>query len=84
MAMGGQKFLYYTPWCMSDTAAIACGLSYNGQDSKTQEHKWDRIVNIYIYNVECGTSPNGMMSAWNHQVHLWLKHYVHLRLVTKG
>jgi len=29
MAMTSQRFMYYTPWCFSDSSLIACGLAYN-------------------------------------------------------
>jgi hypothetical protein len=71
--MSGQRYLYYTPWCMSDAASIACGLSYNGEDKETKEPKFDRIVNIYVYNVECGTSPNMMMSVSSSFSHIFFR-----------
>ena len=30
MTMTGQKFMYYTPWCFTDSSCIACGIAYNG------------------------------------------------------
>jgi lysophospholipid acyltransferase len=31
-----------------------------------------------------GESPVELMKCWNHQTHLWLKHYVMTRLISKG
>lgn len=42
--------MYYSPWCFSDAAMIACGLAYNGTEKGT--HAWDYIVNIYILDLE--------------------------------
>ena len=33
----------------------------NGKDKHTGEHKFDRVLNIYIANVELGNSPNFMI-----------------------
>lgn len=60
MAMSNQRYLYYTPWCITDGAVIASGLGYNGKDEKTGKDKFDRIISIYILEVEFGLSPNSM------------------------
>jgi lysophospholipid acyltransferase len=79
IAMTGQRFMYYTPWCLSDASGISCGISY--QDSTKT---WDRIVNIYVIALETSGTPIEMMKFWNHQIHQWLKHYVQARVVTPG
>lgn len=81
--MTGQRFMYYTPFCFSDSSLIACGISYNGTIKKDGKliYKWDKIVSIYIYALETAGSPVEMMRYWNHQIHLWLKNYVTARLV---
>lgn len=61
IAMTGQRFMYYTPWCISDAAVISCGLSYQ-HSSKS----WDRIVSIYIIDLETSATPIEMMRFWNH------------------
>lgn len=82
-AMTIQRFMYYSPWCLSDAAMISCGLAYNGTDNGT--HKWDRIYNISIYDLEIGSSSCiSMMAYWNHTVHLWLKRHVQERAVQPG
>ena len=58
MAMSNQRFLYYVPWCITDGATIASGLGYNGKDQKTGRDLWDRVVNVYILEVELGLSCN--------------------------
>ena len=55
--MTNQRFLYYTGWCVTDGSVIASGLGYKGQDPKTGEHKFDRVVSIRIMEVEAGLSP---------------------------
>ena len=86
VAMTGQRFMYYTPFCFSDANMIACGISYNGSNYKDGKliHKWDKIVNVSIIALEYATSPVEMMRLWNHQTHLWLKNYVTLRMVKPG
>jgi len=83
VAMTGKRFFYYTPFMISNGTMIACGLSYNGQDIKTDDkgetticEKWDTIVGVYLMGVETADSCMTMLQAWNHQVHLWLKFYV--------
>lgn len=46
LAMTGQRFMYYSPWCLSDAALIGCGLAYAGTENG--EHKWDGMYNISI------------------------------------
>jgi hypothetical protein len=61
IAMTSQRFLYYTPWCLTDSAMIACGISYDGEDEKTKSPKFYKIVQVHILEVELGTSPATMM-----------------------
>lgn len=58
--MTSQRFLYYVPWCITDASVIACGLGYNGKDKTTNKNKYDRILSIYILEVELGTSASNM------------------------
>lgn len=68
IAMTGQKFMYYSPWCLSDASMIACGLAYNGTEKG--QHKWDHIVNVYILELEVySSSCIQMMAFWNHTIH---------------
>ena len=39
MAMTGQRFMYYTGWCMSDAGCIACGISYQDLNSSEKSQK---------------------------------------------
>lgn len=83
IAMTAQRFMYYSPWCFSDAAMIACGLSYNG--TETGKHRWDYIVNIYILDLEIySSSCIQMMALWNHTVHQWLKRGVQDRVIAPG
>jgi hypothetical protein len=61
VAMTNQRFLYYVPWCITDGTMMAFGIGYNGRDEKTKEHKFDRIISIYILEIEFGLSPVQMM-----------------------
>jgi len=56
IAMVGQRFLYYVVWCWTDATCIAAGLGYNGKEPDGR-NRWDKIVGIYIIDVECGISP---------------------------
>jgi len=84
VSMTVRRFFFYIPFLLSNGTVIACGLSYNGKDKKSGADKWDKIVSLYIMGVEGANSCMEMLKAWNHQVHLWLKFYVQLRLVTPG
>lgn len=66
MAMTNQRFLYYTPWCITDGAVIASGLGYGGTDPTTKKPIWDYITSIRIREVELGVSPNTMMTVSSH------------------
>jgi len=55
--MSAQRYLYYSAWCITDSAVMASGLGYNGKDAKTGAHRFDRIVSINILEVELGLSP---------------------------
>lgn len=78
-----MRLFYYSGWCITDGAMIASGLAYAGKD-KNGEEKFDHIYGINIYEVEFGLSAQIMMQHWNHQIHLWLKHYVYNRTLVKG
>lgn len=67
---------------MSTGAIVASGLGYNGE--KNGEHAWDKIVSVYIWEVETSASPIEMLRFWNHQVHLWLKFYIMARVTPVG
>ena len=74
VAMTVKRFFYYNPFTMTTGAIVASGLGYN--DVKNGEHQWDKIVSVYIWEVESSASPIEMLRFWNHQVHLWLKFYI--------
>jgi lysophospholipid acyltransferase len=82
--MISQRFLYYSTWSVADGSIIASGLGYAGQDKKTGEERFNQIYNINIFEIEFGLSPQIMMQHWNHQIHLWLKHYVYNRTLIPG
>jgi len=83
-AMQLKKFFYYTPFCFTTGAIIASGLGYNGKNKDTNQDKWDKIISVYIWELETSTSPLDMLRYWNHMVHLWLKYYIYGRLVEPG
>lgn len=75
--------MFYIPWCLTDSALIACGLAYKSNSPKIGD-TWDRIVSVYVWALESNPSPPAKMVYWNHTVHLWLKNHVAMRLVKKG
>ena len=64
VAMSLRRCFYYTPFCMTTGALISCGLGYNGVDKGVE--KWDKIVGVYIWEVETSSSPIEMLRYWNH------------------
>ena len=89
----GQRQFYYIAFMFETSDIIASGLGYNGREvvkgeSKDSfaiggDHKWDKIIGVYIYEVETASNCNSLLRAWNHRVHIWLKHYVSERLTGK-
>jgi hypothetical protein len=64
VAMSFKRFFYYNPFSMTTGAIIASGLGYNGKQ-KGQD-QWDKIVGVYIWEVETASSPIEMLRFWNH------------------
>ena len=86
VSLSFKRYFYYSPFCISTGAVVASGLGYNGvkKVGEKEEHRWDKIVSIYIFELETMTSPIDGMRYWNHMVHIWLKFYVQGRLVEPG
>ena len=84
VSMTVKRFFYYNPFCMTTGAIIGSGLGYNGINEKTGEHQWNKIIGVYIWELETSTSPIEMLRFWNHQVHLWLKFYIMARISKPG
>lgn len=80
--------MYYSPWLLNDASSIASGLAYSktikDKDGKVLEYEYDRVISIYVINLETSATCVKMMAYWNHTVHLWLNHYVQARLVEHG
>ena len=75
--------MYYTPWALTDAAVIACGLGFNGK-GKEGSFLWDRIISIYVWELETSATPVKAMGYWNHMISVWLQNYVQSRLLTPG
>ncbi len=58
--MTGQRFIYYTTWCITDGQIVASGLGYAGK-GKDGVEKFDKIYSTVILDVELGLSPQIMM-----------------------
>ena len=82
IAMTVKRMFYYNPFSMSTGAIVASGLGYNGV--KNGHEQWDKIVSVYLWQVETSSSPIEMLRYWNHQVHLWLKFYIMARVTPVG
>ena len=87
VALTFKRYFYYSPFCMTTGAVVASGLGYNGVKTTAEDKQvdqWDKIVSVYIWEIETMVTPIEGMRCWNHQVHLWLKHYVLARLTAPG
>ena len=82
ISMSVKRFFYYNPFCSTTGAIIASGLGYNGMVNGA--HNWNKIVGVYIWELETSSSPIEMLRYWNHQIHLWLKFYIMARLTPPG
>ena len=86
LAFTVKRSFYYSPFCATTGAICACGLGYNGVKTVKdhEEHQWDKIIGVYWVECERMTSPAEVFRYWNYQVHVWLKGYVYMRLITPG
>lgn len=69
IAMTGQRFIYYVPWCFTDAANIAAGLSYSGsvvRKDGQEEHEWKQINCVFVYDLETSKSASELTKYWNH------------------
>lgn len=82
VALTGIRWRYYSVFTFQEANLVSCGLSWNGYKDGSQN--WDKLPGILIKEVEFSQSPLDLVRGWNHQVHLWLKRYVHERLVGPG
>jgi lysophospholipid acyltransferase len=78
------RLKYYAAWTISEASCILAGLGYNGYDPKTKSILWNRVQNIDIFAFETSQNIHGALEAWNQNTNKWLKHYVYLRVATKG
>lgn len=46
--------------------------------------KFNRVENIRVWDIEFSYKVQEFFAAWNISVHMWLKHYVFLRMMKKG
>ena len=49
----------------------------------SENAKWDRVQMVSIIGNETSYHMKEFWKCWNISVHLWLKHYVFLRVVTR-
>jgi len=67
------QYFYYTAFMLQEGSIVSSGLGYNGLDENKQA-KWDTIMSCDFVTTETAGNITHCMTAWNHQVHLWLKH----------
>ena len=72
------KFKYYIGWTMGESATIATGQAYNGEENGV--HKFDRFYSIDLTSVELGVFGVWINEGWNHNGHMWLKRYLYFRM----
>ncbi len=58
--MSIKRFFYYGPFNFTTGAFQATGLGYNG------DGKWNKVIGVYIYEIETTESVLTMLRAWNH------------------
>ena len=75
---------YLVGWCLMECGPIASGLSYNGRDEKTGEAKHDRVRSCVIWELETSYRVKDFLAAWNISAHMWLKHYIFIRMLPTG
>ena len=77
---------YYSGWKMTQASVILTGLSYEYKKSenKKQEITQDfyRIESCSVYHIEFNHNIRTRIQYWNRTVHLWLKYYVYMRLIS--
>lgn len=97
IAMIAHRSKFYTGFILSYTGMIVCGIAYgekaikkktNSNTEKTDEGKEREVIMNYekgtygsIYDCELGINPKNKITSWNHQIHLWLKYNLFLRLI---
>jgi hypothetical protein len=60
LAMSVKRAFYYGPFNFTTGAIQATGLGWNGNG------KWDKIIGVYVYEIETAESVTVMLRAWNH------------------
>lgn len=79
VGMVRMRCLYYSGWKISQSSIIFCGLSY----SKTEKgDSFDKVDICNLNKIELHLNPRVRIQYWNRSIHLWLKYYLFLRLVS--
>lgn len=74
---------YYTAWKLGQGSIDFCGLGYTVKTSEKNEEiiSFDKIDVCNLTVMEWSINPRVRLQYWNRSVHLWLKHYLYLRLI---
>lgn len=63
---------------------IAAGLSFNGYDEQTGAAKHNRVQSCVVWKLETSNRVKDFLAAWNISAHMWLKHYIFMRILPTG
>ncbi|KAJ3413171.1 lysophospholipid acyltransferase [Chytridiales sp. JEL 0842] len=75
-----QRSSFYVAWKLAEGACVLSGFGYNGVDTRTNQHKWNRCENVQILHIELAENPKMYYGAWNIQSALWLRRCVYVRI----
>ena len=73
VAILGVRVMYEYIWTFVNSAIIFSGFAYNGRDDKGNI-RWDRALNLRLFDVEFATSPRQAVMNWNITIAKWLRH----------
>jgi lysophospholipid acyltransferase len=74
---------YYTAWKLGQGSIDFCGLGYTVKTNEEgkEDISFDKIDVCNLTVMEWSINPRIRIQYWNRSVHLWLKHYLFLRLI---
>ncbi|KAI9248852.1 MBOAT, membrane-bound O-acyltransferase family-domain-containing protein, partial [Phascolomyces articulosus] len=72
-----QHCKYGSIWLLAEGACVLSGFGYNG--IKNGKHQWNRLDNVYWYNLEMGQSLKTLAGYWNVGANNWLKNYTSIK-----
>eukprot|EP01015_Nassula_variabilis_P012232 TRINITY_DN1993_c0_g3_i1.p1 TRINITY_DN1993_c0_g3~~TRINITY_DN1993_c0_g3_i1.p1 ORF type:complete len:253 (-),score=62.77 TRINITY_DN1993_c0_g3_i1:25-783(-) len=73
---------YYTAWNFAQAGATLAGVTYNGEEPKTKEHKWDRALTVDA-TCELDVTIRELAEKWNTSFQRWLRNYSYMRIANE-